>query len=238
VTATVTVVVPYRGDDDGPRDRAFGYVQRWWREQHPDWPLRWGTCPADGPWRKGVAVACALAQPGPLGEVLVIADADVICPAVTDAVDIIAAGQAGWAIPHKRVNRLGEAATAAVLAGGALPAPPYVQGGQIITNSYVGAEGGGMVVLPAEVYRRCPIDNRFSGWGQEDTSWALALRVLAGRPWRNPYAPLLHLWHPAAARVSSWQGCPANVALFLRYQATTTPEGILAIQAEQTHITC
>lgn len=236
-TPAVSVVVPFRGDGGGPRDKAWTYLRDWWATHYPDWAVLEGTCPLGRPWSKGVAVACALRR-NPVGQVLIIADADVICPGVGDAVDIVTGGQAQWAIPHQRVNRLTEAATAAILAGAQLPPGPHLAGSATVAQSYKGAEGGGMVVLPADVYRRVPLDIRFEGWGQEDTSWAFALRVLAGRPWRSHMAPLLHLWHPPEHRVGVWQGSPANVALYNRYRATTTSGGMLAILAEMGEVAC
>jgi hypothetical protein len=233
----VSVVVPFRGDGGGARDKAWTYLRGWWALNHPDWTVIEGTCPPGQPWCKGVAVACALRHQPP-SAVLVVADADVICPGVDDAVHIISTGQAQWAMPHQRVNRLTPAASAAILAGAPLPTAAHLAGPATVAQSYKGAEGGGMVVLPTDVYQRVPLDTRFTGWGQEDTSWALALRVLAGRPWRSPMAPLLHLWHPPEPRVNVWQGCAANVALYYRYRATTTTEGMLAILAEMGPAAC
>lgn len=78
-TPTVSVVVPYR-PDRGFRDAAWAYVRRWWATTHPDWRVVTGDAPHGGPWVKALAVADAL--PRATGDLLVIADADVVCDGV------------------------------------------------------------------------------------------------------------------------------------------------------------
>lgn len=217
---TVSVVVPWR-PDGGPRDSAWEYLAWRWRRTHPNWQVVTGTAP-DGPWCKAAAVAEAL--PRATGEVLIVADADVWCPGVTQAVDAVANG-AGWAVPHGLVHRLTPDATMAVLAGGPLLGP-------VVQFPYRGYPGGGMTVLTRETYEQVPLDPRFAGWGQEDESWALALTCLTGAPWRGD-APLWHLWHPPQDRTSRRWGSDASRALWARYcQAAADPDAMRALLAE------
>ena len=172
----VSVVVPWR--DSPGRAVVWEWLQARWEAHHPDWQLVTGTCP-DGPWRKAVAVADALTRAD--GDVLVVADADVWCDGVSVAVDAVIGG-ARWAIPHQRLHRLTELATAAVLDGQPWPRrdpAAYTQ------RPYTGRPGGGIVVMTRAMYERVPIDPRFGGWGHEDEAWALALYCLAGRPHRQ-----------------------------------------------------
>jgi hypothetical protein len=236
---SVSVLVPYRTDDGGRRDQALRYTHRWWGEHHPDWQVVYGT-PGDGPWCKATAVRHALAASS--GELLVVADADVICPGVGAAVDAVAGG-AAWAVPHQRVLRLTPAATDQVYAGGPLPEPAAPQRRHptvrptVIAEAYRGVVGGGMAVLPRRLYERVPLDPRFVGWGQEDESWGLALTVLAGPPWRGS-GPLWHLWHPRPERMTRAIGNMASLELFRRYRAATTPETMLRLLSENTPGTC
>jgi GT2 family glycosyltransferase len=56
---------------------------------------------------------------------------------------------------------------------------------------------GGCVVVSREAFETVHgYDERFIGWGWEDTSFALALEKLCGRSTRVP-GPLHHLWHPS-----------------------------------------
>lgn len=206
---SVAVLVPWR-PDGGPRQTVWAWARSWWASTHPDWHIVTGACP-DGPWSKGAAVADALRQTD--ADVLVVADADVVTDGISTAVDEVLAGRARWAMPHQLVRRLTEQATQAVLAGGALE-------GQPTAETHPGMPGGGIVVLRRDVLEGVPMDPQFTGWGQEDQAWALALTTLAGPMWRGR-ADLVHLWHPPAPRRSRAVGSVESLARYRRYQAAS-----------------
>lgn len=236
---TVSVLVPWRSTSPD-RAEAFAYAVGWWRREHPDWEVVAGTCP-DGPWVKALAVGAALEIAG--GDVLVVADADVLVPGVAQAVHQVEHG-APWAIPHTRVHRLGQAASQHLYATGELPttATPTRRTPPGVHASYNGVDGGGCVVLSRAMYDRVPLDPRFTGWGQEDQAWARGLDVVAGPPWRSPH-PLWHLWHEPArvlrmgetagpddfTRLTRAIGSNEGAALFRRYRATGNPADMLAL---------
>lgn len=214
----ISVVVPFGGGC--PHRRA---ALDWLLPRLPEWDTVVGTC--EGPWSKAVAVADA-ADRTAAAEVLVVHDADVWVPAdaLRAAVDALDAGHR-WAIPHRKVHRLTEAATAVVLAGGE-PAGPTEQ------LPYLGHPGGGIVVLPADLYDDVPLDPRFVGWGQEDDAWAAALTSVAGPCWRGA-ADLVHLWHPAPVRRSRTVGTAEGAALCRRYVAARRrPSAMRALLTE------
>lgn len=219
----VSVLVPWR-PDGGDRDRAWEYVARWWAAQHPGWQVVTGCCHA-GPWVKAEAVADALTRAD--GDMLVVADADVVCPGVGDAAHAVAGG-AAWAVPHELVFRLTRDATQAVHDGAPL------DGRHDLTQPpYQGYPGGGITVLPRETYRQIPLDPRFTGWGQEDSAWSLALATLTGTRWRGN-APLWHLWHEPQARLNRHVGSKPSQALLVRYQAAAKdgPQAMAALLGE------
>lgn len=222
-TRVVSVLVPWR--ETAERAPLWAFLRELWAARHPDWQLVEGACP-DGPWRKGVAVADALSRAD--GDVLVVADADVWCDGVADAVAALS-NSVRWAIPHHRVLRLTKSATAEAVESGGWPTVrtsfTYAQ------RPYVGYPGGGLVVLPREMYDEVPIDPRFAGWGQEDESWALALRVLGGREWRGT-ADLWHLWHAPQPRQSRFIGSTASRLLWRRYYAARDGVRMRALIAE------
>lgn len=247
MAGTVSVLVPYRGDDGGPRDRAWEYVRRWWEDSCPGWQIKQGAC-QPGPWVKASAVAEALARSD--GDILVCADSDVLCDGVKAAVEAVQSGAARWAVPHRRVYRLTPAATERVLAGEPMPEPapggparPAARSAHQRRRSrewrapdfagiHTGAVGGGLTVLPRALYEEIPLDPRYAGWGQEDTSWGDALTVLAGKPWRGE-APLYHLYHPPQERLSRTIGSLDGIALRRRYRAAMSdPEAMRALLAE------
>ncbi|WP_432159063.1 hypothetical protein [Streptomyces sp. bgisy153] len=213
---TVSVIVPWRGGD-AHRDAAWSWVRARWAEQFPGWQVVTGT-PPEGAWCKSAAVAAAL--PDAQGDVLVVADADVWCDGVLQAVTAIVEG-APWAVPHHQVRRLDETSTRAVLDGTPIGSPQ-----RLVQRAYAGVAGGGMTVLPHATYRRVPLDTRFTGWGQEDEAWALALTCLAGAPWRGT-GPLWHLWHPPQPRLTRRWGSDESLTLWDRYWRARNDPGAM-----------
>lgn len=197
----VEVIVPWRPGCPY-REAALNYV----RGTYPE-----GVSLASGPWPwcKGRAVMPALERgTSPL---VVIADADVFCEGIAEAVSKVRDG-APWAMPHGTVHRLTEEATAAVIAG-----EPW-EGQRHARAPYEGRWGGGIVIARRETLIDIPLDPRFIGWGQEDLSWSVALHHLAGPAWRG-YAPLVHLWHPPQERDTPKRGNMDGWRLWRRYLA-------------------
>jgi hypothetical protein len=203
---SVSVLVPWRGGDPD-REAAWEWVRAKWRATFPGWEILVGECPP-GPWRKAAALADAAKRA--TTDVVIMADADVWCDSVAEAVDAVFDGGVRWAIPHYHVHRLTKEATTAVLAGGELH-------GETIRRPYPGYPGGGMVVLQRRTLCKVPMDPRFTGWGQDDQAWSTALRCLAGPAYRGT-APLWHLWHEPAPRMTSAVGSPESLALWKRYR--------------------
>jgi len=201
---SVSVLIPFTSDDPA-RLRARDHVAGWYRTL--GWEVVGGACPP--PWRKAVAVAAAAERS--TGEILVVADADCLCPGVAAAAAAVEGG-VPWAIPHQLVHRLDEEATRAVYGG----ATAESTGGRT-EAPYPGFPGGGIVVLARTTYVDVPLDPRFEGWGQEDESWAVALTALHGPPWRGT-DPLYHLHHPPPPdRRSRHVGSVASHELLNRY---------------------
>lgn len=222
MTARVAVVVPWRAGCPW-RERALRMVTGWWQEQYPEWQVV-VAAHDDGPWRKAVAVergACAVDA-----DVLVVADADLVPYGVGEAVAAVLSG-APWAAPFRGVYRLTEQTTEA------LAVPPAVHHLRPwhLERKYLAKPGGGCVVLPAETWRRVPMDPRFAGWLCEDVSWALALSALAGGAWRGQQSAV-HLWHPRAECEDRRIGSAANNALWTRYRTAVTRPLMQALVSE------
>lgn len=203
----VAVIVPWRPVAD--RQTVWDWLRtNLWGNRYQGWTVVEGQPPA-GPWCKAAAVADALTRTD--AETLVVADADVWCTDVAEAVGAVLDG-APWAIPHRMVYRLKPAPTAAAIAGNE---PPTL--GPLIRKPYVGWAGGGIVAIPRATYEQVPLDHRFTGWGQEDASWAIALNTMVGQPWRGT-APLIHLWHEEQPREEGEYGSQHSRWLYQQYQ--------------------
>lgn len=151
--------------------------------------------PPPGPWCKAKAIADAFTKT--TEDVLVVADADVWTDGLPAAIDGLE--RHTWAIPHLRVLRLSQDATAVLLRGGS----PDLN--DLDNQQYWGTQGGGIVALHRTTWQDVPMDPRFVGWGGEDHSWGIALHHLAGRPWIGR-ADLIHLWHPPQLEAPQLRG--------------------------------
>ncbi len=213
---TVSVLIPFTSEERWRID-AHNYVAGWYRGL--GYEPTGGSCPE--PWRKAVAVADAASRTD--GDVLVIGDADCLCSGIAAAVEAVEMG-AAWAVPHSLVHRLDQTATEQVYSG----ADPAATRGRV-QRPYKGFAGGGIVVVARPVWEQVPLDARFEGWGGEDSSWALALTCLVGKPARFT-ADLFHLWHPPPERMTRRWGSPPSRALEIRYTraARTTARSAMA----------
>lgn len=189
------------------RERAW----QWLRLRHEQHGHAVVEADSPGEWCKALAVSRAVASID--SDIVVMHDADVWCDGIDEAIAAVKAG-APWAVPHRTVMRLSEAATDDVYRTGML-------GGDLAQRPYRGHPGGGILVLPRTTYLEVPLDPRYTGWGQEDDSWYLALHTLLGHGWRGT-ADLWHLWHPPAQRLSRVVGSPASKALFAQYRSART----------------
>lgn len=216
------VVIPWRHDDH--RAPLLEFVLEWWQTRHPSWAVALADTP--GEWSKAAAINRAAAE---IDGIVVVADADVWCDGIGDAVEAVEAG-ARWAVPHRMVHRLNRRATRMVL-DGAQPGRFYFGDG-LAERPYVGVLGGGMLVVPASALREVPFDERFVGWGQEDESWGAAASLLLGRPWRG-VSPLWHLWHEPPGRMNRRWGSPAARNLGRRYRAARTDTGAMGMLVDE-----
>jgi hypothetical protein len=216
------VLIPWRTSSCPHRKRAFAWVLA--RLAVHGWPVIVGRHD-DGPWCKAAAVADALDQTA--ADVLVLHDADVWSDGLAGAVRTVQAG-AAWAMAHRSVHRLSEAATERLIAG------EDPSGLDLSERAYRGVAGGGTTVVCRYAYERCPLDPRFVGWGSEDEAWGWALTALYEPPWRPAgHAPLTHLWHPEPQRATRARGSLANWDLRKRYaRAQHDPAAMRALIEE------
>lgn len=176
----------------------------------------------EGPWCKAGAVMPAVESSS--ADIIAVVDADVWTDGLKRAIDAVDSGLAIWSMPHRKVLRLDEAATAAFMAG---ETPT-----SFTQRPYEGVWGGGIVVGRGEALLDACLDERFVGWGQEDAAWALALQALHGDGWRGD-ADLIHFFHPPQERLSRQKGSREGWNLYLRYRrARRDPAAMRALLEE------
>lgn len=199
----VAVIAPWR-PGDAHREAAWDWVRT-----HLPYEVIEGHCPP-GPWVKALAVQDAIDRTD--ADVLVLHDADVWCPGLPEALERIT--DRPVVIPHGKVLRLTQQGTQQFISGERHPET---------IEEHRGMAGGGVVILRREVWEQVPMDPRFIGWGQEDSSFAQALTVMTGKICRFSH-PLFHLWHPPQPRLNRAVGSVENRALANRYDNATRPE--------------
>lgn len=205
-----TVLVPYR-PGCAHRERAWEYICG----RHLDLGRRviTGASP-DGLFNRAAAILDAARQSR--ARTLIIADADVWCDGIDEAVAAVEAGEP-WAVPHQMVHRLSPESTIQVLHGDDWHGLPLSTDNPQDSRPYRGHETGTLFVIAAKVLHDVPPDVRFVGWGSEDDAWSRALRTLVGAPWRADH-DLVHLWHPAQPRKNRRVGNDDSAALLRRYR--------------------
>jgi hypothetical protein len=221
------VVIPWRAGGLERAD-ALQWVLSRYEAEHPDWTVLVAEQEGGGPWCKAAAVMPVV---GGLDAdtLVVVADADVWCDHIDEAVAQVELGAVGWAVPHTMVHRLNANATIRLHAGERVD---LQEPGNHDQRPYRGVLGGGIVALPRDTLLDVPLDPRFVGWGQEDLAWAVALHTLHGPAWRGS-APLVHCWHPHPERLNRRIGNPAGKALYRRYlNARLDPAGMRALLDE------
>lgn len=206
-----SVLMPFDGQGDEWRTKAYQWTRRWYARHFPDWKIVVGTCA--GEWSKGAALHLAYqrASSGPL----VLADADSVLyqpAALQEAVTAVREERASWVQPHFKVYRLNEKETARLHAGA-----DNIRLGLTCRQPYGGLPGGGITVLSRDAWETVRgVDPRFHGWGGEDICFGYALETLVG-PALRLEADLVHLWHPHPA--PDLRGSLESEALVAEYKA-------------------
>jgi hypothetical protein len=238
VSVSVSVLVPYA--PAGPeRARAWGWVERRWRESFPDAELVVAAPAVVGdPGRFCRAAALNRAAERAGGDVFVLADADTaFSPSAVRAALARLATEA-WVLPERYVRLNSTLSATWLTRPSGSPPPPAWEAG---VEEEWPANVSGIVALPREAFDVVGgFDERFRGWGWEDGSFACALSTLWGPLFREPGHVAWHLWHPRPPEHSVW-GPFAGVQRRLgeRYLAAAgDPLAMAALLAERAEASC
>ena len=201
--ADVVTLVPWRGGD-AARERSWDVVRPTLEDLgHPLY-----TGDSRGKWARAAACNAAAAVAGDW-DIALVTDADTILEptAVHRAIERVSRTKAA-ARPHDRRWMLSLAATKVLMRHGieALK-PEHLRGS---------APGGGALVIHREAWERVGgYDERFIGWGYEDSAMNISLAVTSG--WELSEGQSYHLWHPIPNTTTS--SARANRALLDAHRA-------------------
>lgn len=194
--ADTVILIPWRGDDGGRRDKLHAHVQKWLIHLHPDWPIFYGDSPG-GAFNRGAAINDAAHKADEVGpwDVAVIHDADTIADAgmLKKAVERVKE-TGGTCYPYSSYIYLDRASSERLMAGTSwLVAPEYLGDGYRRTVRYHHVSG--VQVMHRDAYDAIGGYIELPGWGAEDevvnvmlNTYSVAPEWLEGGAW--------HLWHP------------------------------------------
>ena len=208
----VTVIIPWRPQPS--RLAAFEATSGWYLENLPGAVVRTvdsGEVPFNLARCRNVGIA-EIADPD---EVVIIGDADTI-PSIEPLLAAIeAAATSGLVhLPYTAYQWLGREGTAAFFDGTALPA--------VEATLVVGACSGVYVTTPRTWASHGGQDERFRGWGFEDSAWFAAHTTLLGSQPQRHEGNVYALHHETQLREG--EQYEANAALRERYrEAETSP---------------
>lgn len=185
----VAILVPRRADG-GHRDRLWDFARKRWETDFPDWPIIEGHHNT-GPFDRSAALNTA-AREASDWDVAVVIDADVLAnrDAARTAVDV-AAATGRMVVSHNERVMLTREGTKKVLAGytGSWRARGIEE--RTYTDSV-----SCCVAIPRKLWDLVGgFDERFSGWGYEDTAFEITAETLSGETLIRLTSELFHLHH-------------------------------------------
>ena len=221
-SARAVVMVPWRGGDP-QREAAWDFVRTAWKRD--GWAVVTGE-PKGKTWSASEARNAA-ASAATDWDVAVFADADTIpgdFDVIRKAVEV-AHKRDRMVRPYRHYWQMDEAATATWLKTGERPS----EGASHLRE----VAHGGVNVIPRGLFEKVGgYDERFKGWGWEDTAMEAACRVLGG--FEQLTGDVYHLWHPIGPdRAADDPQRLANVALGHRYLKARTRRAMRDIVAER-----
>jgi hypothetical protein len=213
--AKVSVLIPFRGDNGGQRDRLWAWCKAQWDSM--PYELVIGEDRGDGPFNISRAFNDAASRAS--GDVFILYGADHIPD--QDRVEW-AVGQLHehpWCALYAQTAGLSATDTNAILMGYGYDKIPFTQVAPFCT-SIIGIRADSWIKF----------DERFQGWGGEDAAWRMVLTSLYGDT-PDPSGTLRCLYHEPASREYS----QANFALIGEY-ITAEATGQMPELVERLHL--
>ncbi|MEF2965956.1 galactosyltransferase-related protein [Paenibacillus sp. M1] len=223
----ISVLIPYK-PDQGPRDKAFGYVKRFYETYMPAAQLCIGEVDGE-PFSRSQAINRAAAKAK--GSVFVVVDNDIIYDPALLLRSIELLNEHQWVIPFTTIHRLSKGYSERLVLTGSgqwpLPEKPDTK-----TAGATYFVGGMNVLLRSSFEQVGGYDERFRGWGGEDEAFAYALDTLIGKH-RRLEGELIHFWHPFVGPGGN-PHYDDNYLLYRRYKnALSDPAAMLRLIQEK-----
>lgn len=187
----ISILIPFR--DTGDRKEQLDWLQKRWANLFPEAEIIIESDDGKDPFSKTIAVNKCYRRA--TSDILAIVDADVwLDPQLLkDAAEKIRSGKASWVRPCGKVYRLNKKFTQNLISFSASAEFPLVQEEDL---ERVTPTVGLVAVFSRKQFEYVGgMDERFRGWGWEDTAWNILLDGIFGKAevWDNI---VYHLWHP------------------------------------------
>ena len=192
----LSIIFPYRKSNQAREDN-LNYTVQWYKNCFPEAEIIIADDDDPNDFNRGRALNIGVAQSS--GDVLILADGDLIVPILTLRRCVDLASSYGMIVPFSAITYLNLPATRRVLAGDN-PFHRYADS-QLWTLK---AMGGCNIMTRKNFYAAGGFDPNFRGWGFEDVAFCLAIRFWVGPIfWEQGSAT--HLIHPTSMRSASTQ---------------------------------
>lgn len=200
----ISILIPFRSTGD--RTEQFNWLQKKWKEEYPEAEIIVEEDDGQNPFSKTIAVNKAYKKS--TSDIIAIVDADVwVNPEIlTKAANEIRNKKVAWVQPCKTVYRIDKETTYNIIKQKTNYNIETVK--EENTERVTGVVGL-VAVCSREQYEYIGgMDERFRGWGWEDTVFNITLNTLFGKSseWDNI---VYHLWHPRARDENGnaiWEG--------------------------------
>jgi GT2 family glycosyltransferase len=228
----ISILIPFR--DTGDRKAQLEWLQTRWAKLFPEAEVIIEADDGQDPFSKTIAVNKCYKRA--TSDILAIVDADVwLDPQILkDAAEAIRNKNAVWVRPCGKVYRLTKDFTENLISFS--PETPFPKATENDCER-VTATVGLVAVFSREQFEAVGgMDERFRGWGWEDTAWNVLLDGIFGKAqvWTNI---VYHLWHPRGRSDSgqpTWPGqTKRNVTVGREYTTNKKNVGKLLKLAEQ-----
>lgn len=200
----ISLLIPFR--NTGDRKQQFEWLQKRWQSLFPEAEIIIAEDDGKNPFSKTMAVNNAYKKA--TSDILAIVDADVwVDPKILiKAAEYIRNKKAVWIQPCGTVYRINKEMTFNIIEF--TPSSPFPLIREKHTERITPVVGL-VAVFSREQFEYCGgMDERFRGWGWEDTAWNTMLNIIFGKSqvWNNI---VYHLWHPRGRDESGkpiWEG--------------------------------
>ncbi|MFD1038934.1 galactosyltransferase-related protein [Virgibacillus byunsanensis] len=184
---SVSIIIPISKNIES-RDKSFKWVKAFYEKMFPEYELCIGASD-EQPFPKAKVINKAVKESN--GDILVIADADLIYDPNLLKESIKKLDSHAWVIPFRKVLNISKESTQKLLE----EEPQWPIPIPVDTKKRPHAAMGGINIVPRELFDAvCGFDERFVGWGGEDDAFAASLNSLCGYVKRMD-GTLYHLWH-------------------------------------------